>query len=118
MTKFSELVLRHPTLIAGLVLLLGIGGGLAANYLFKNNLFERFGSFTVALGVFSFGSVSSELLNRSQDGRWAREDDFSGGIYSRKNIRNTMFWQTAIVSIGTIQWGFGGLVWESINANP
>jgi len=94
------------------VLILGVGilGGFAAERAFGLGLFERFGALTAGLAVLVFGLVSSELLNKAQDAYFARGKDDLRDPFGVSNIRRCLGLQSVVVLLGTLQWGFGALV--------
>jgi|TARA_B110000908_G_scaffold172259_1_gene238639 hypothetical protein len=108
--KKAAWLLLHPLKTAAAISLFGLVGGFLAQKLLCQDLFERFGSLTVALSVLAFGIVASELLNRSQDGHYARVEDDRLEPTSAFNIRRTFNFQALLVFAGTIQWGFGSLL--------
>ncbi|MCR9275050.1 MULTISPECIES: hypothetical protein [Mameliella] len=103
-------VLLHPLSISFAIFAFGLIGGYIAEDLLGNSMFERFGALTAGLGVLVFGFVAAELLNRSQDARFAREDDDPSDPFSVSNIRSAPNYQAFLVFVGTLQWGFGSIV--------
>ena len=108
-TKAAWLLL-NPKKTSLAIAAVGFGGGYLGQTLVDHNLFERFGSLTVALAVLVFGIVAAELLNRAQDGYFSREDNDPNEPTSVQNIRKTLNFQSVLVFLGTLQWGFGGLL--------
>ena len=108
--KKAAWLLLYPLKTAAVISLFGLGGGLLAQKLLCQDLFERFESLAVALSVLVFGTVASELLNRSQDRRYARVEDDRLEPTSAFNIRRTFKFQASLVFAGLIQWGFGSLL--------
>ena len=112
MFEFSPIpkwILLNPEAVALLVIGFGVFGGLLTEQNFGSNFFERFGALTAGVGALLFGLVSSELLNRSQDGYYARTEDDPSSPFAASNIRRTLSIQSFVVLFGTIQWGFGSL---------
>lgn len=111
--KFPTLVLKHPKLAALLVLIVGCGGGVLAEWLGFSGLFERFGALNIALGVLLFGSLASELLVRAQGTFILGNDGEPREPFKFKQVRSALNWQTFVVVLGTVQWGFGGLLFRA-----
>ncbi len=108
---FPVWVVKNPVVAATVVTLFGIIGGLIAAILLPcHNLFERFGSVTTMLGLLVFGSLASELLVRSQGTFTMQNDGEPGGPFKFAPTRKALTLQTIVVCIGTLQWGFGSLV--------
>ena len=89
---------------------LGVGAGVLFGLTLGSIWFTSFGAVTIALGVAGFGVVASDLLNRAQDGRVARDKDDPSKPFSPGNIRTCLNYQTFVVVLGTLQSGFGGLI--------
>jgi hypothetical protein len=110
-SPFPVWVVKHPIISALVVTVLGVGGGLLAALVFpERNLFERFGSVTTMLGLLVFGTLGGELLVRSQGTFAMQNDGEPGGPFKFAPTRKALTLQTVVVCIGTIQWGFGSLM--------
>lgn len=103
-------ILRYPLPIAFSICLLGLIGGYFAQGYFGNGLFERFGSLTAGLGAFVFGIAAAELLIRSQVTFIMGDDGEAAAPFKARTVRFALDCQAAVVLVGTIQWGFGGLL--------
>ncbi|MFT4961381.1 MAG: hypothetical protein ACI92Z_002471 [Paracoccaceae bacterium] len=108
--KIPVLVLNKPLFAGVIVLFFGMGCGTLFQSTFANNLFERFGALNVALGVFLFGTVASELMVRGKASLIVGADGEPGEPFKLQKIRRALNVQAAVVTLGTIQWGFGGLL--------
>lgn len=110
-SAFPVWVLNRPLISACMVLLFGLGGGAIAAMIFKGmNLFERFGAVTTTLGLVVFGSLASELLVRSQGSFIMSGDGEPSAPFNFATVRHALNLQTIVVGIGTLQWGFGSLI--------
>ena len=110
---FPVWVARNPTTAAFLVLTIGLLGGLVMAFLFPGlNLFERFGAVTTSFGLLVFGSLASELLVRSLGTPIMQNDGEPGGPFKFALTRRALSLQTWVVLMGTLQWGFGSLVFS------
>jgi hypothetical protein len=94
-------------------MLFGVLGGLFAQAIFGNNLFERFGALHAGIGVLVFGIAASELLARSQISFWTGADGEAPHPFNSKSVRFALTCQALVVFAGTIQWGFGSLIMGS-----
>jgi hypothetical protein len=112
--KFPVLILRHPFTAGAIVLGVGICGGTAFQALFGDNFVERFGALSVALGTFLFGTVTSELMVRGQAMLIVGQDGEPDEPFKLRRIRRTLIVQAAVVALGTIQWGFGSLMFNFV----
>ena len=109
--NFPVLVLKRPISAAASSIAFGLLGGIAAAALWNgHNLFERFGAVTTALGILTFGAMASELLVRSQGSFIMGDDGEPGAPFNFATVRSALSWQTFVVLIGTMQWGFGALI--------
>ncbi|QCO54770.1 hypothetical protein EOK75_02565 [Pseudorhodobacter turbinis] len=110
-SAFPVWVVKNPILAACIILTTGTFGGAVTAFAVPGmNLFERFGALTTMLGVFVFGSLASELLVRAQ-GAFAMGNDLEpAGTFKFGLTRKALNWQTAVIAIGTLQWGFGSLI--------
>ena len=106
--KVAVWILEHPRSSGSLVVLSGLILGLTLQLIFENNLFERFGSLSVAIGVVLFGFLSTELAVRVQG--WTTADGDQLPPYDSVSVRKAQKWQVIAAVVGTIQWGFGGLL--------
>ena len=106
----ARFILGNPVSTALICLGVGLLGGFLAQQYFGQNLFEQFGAVTAALALLSFGVVASELLVRGQFSFIMGEDGEPDEPFKTKNVRTVLSWQTACGFIGTLQWGFGSLV--------
>ena len=110
-SPFAAVVVKNPGIVAAIVLAVGLLGGIAAAIAMPTlNLFERFGAVTTSLGLVVFGSLASELLVRSQGSFVMQDDGEPGGPFKFAVTRRALTLQTWVVLIGTLQWGFGSLV--------
>jgi hypothetical protein len=104
------IVLKYPLPIAVAILLFGLIGGYFAEAAFANSLFERFGALTAGLGVLLFGIAAAELLTRSQISFYMGDDGEPPEPFKSRTVRFALDCQALVVFIGTIQWGFGGMI--------
>ena len=110
---FPVWVARNPKKAAFLVLTIGLLGGVVMAFIFPGlNLFERFGAVTTSLGLLVFGSLASELLVRSLGTQIMGNNGQPGGPLKFDMTRHALTLQTWVVLIGTLQWGFGSLVFS------
>lgn len=112
--KFPLLILRHPFAAGVIVLGIGIFGGVQFHNVVGNNFIERFGALSVALGTFLFGTVTSELMVRGQAMLTVGHDGEPDEPFKMRRIRRTLVVQAAVVALGTIQWGFGSLIFKFV----
>ncbi|MEO0400961.1 MAG: hypothetical protein AAF214_01160 [Pseudomonadota bacterium] len=112
--KKAIFVLSHPIVSGLIIIIIGVLGGVYAAQLFGPNMFERFGSLTVALGVLIFGCVVTELQVRGQSSLITADNGLPPSPFTPPEVRLALFVQTLVVCIGTIQWGFGSLAIDGI----
>jgi hypothetical protein len=103
-------ILRYPFLLAFGILVFGLLGGYLAETSFGNSLFERFGALTAGIGVLLFGVAAGELLTRGQHSFYMDDDGEPVEPFKSRTVRLALNCQALVVFIGTIQWGFGGLL--------
>lgn len=114
MERLTNATLHRPLLIAISCILLGlIAGAFAEALVTVNNgsWLGRFGSVTVALGVLTFGALTSDLVIRGQVG-WINDKSGDRSFpYSRRNLHYVFTVQTIVIIFGTLQWGFGDVIY-------
>lgn len=101
--------LLHPRRVAVACVFIGVILGLFSQVIFGNSMFGRFGSVTVAFGVLTFGAATGDVIIYSSVGKVSGNN---GLAFPRNftNLRRVFKWQTIVVAVGTILWGFGDLV--------
>ncbi|WP_131824996.1 hypothetical protein [Yoonia rosea] len=105
-------MLKYPLTSALFVVAVGACLGAVAQIYFGNNLFERFGSFTVAFAIVVFGTVTNLLQSRAQGSYIMDDDGEPPEPFKTNTVKRALNWQGFALIIGTLQWGFGGLLWE------
>ena len=110
----SVWILRNPFTAAAIPLSFGLGGGLLLELFVWNDIFGPFGSVTVAISVLVFGTLAGELLTRSQGSFVMHDDSEPGEPFKFQQVRRVLSLETVVIALGTIQWGFGHLLSESL----
>ena len=106
----EKAALLAPRISSAILISFGLVLGLVGQEIFGLDLFERFGSVTVALGALMIGSLSTHLHIRGQGSLITNNDGTLPAPYDPSTIRRAQNWQGAAAIFGTIQWGFGGLL--------
>ena len=105
-------VFQNPLTCAILIVGVGLLGGVLSQNAWGNSLFERFGALTAGFGVFVFGIVASELLARGQYTFILDKHGEPADPFKASTVRFALGCQAFVVFIGTIQWGFGSLLFQ------
>lgn len=106
MERLSKISLRHPLRVAFVCFAIGMFLGLIVEAflcLEDGTWIGRFGSLTVALGVLTFGGLTSHLITRSQVARFADLNGDTPYPYNKSNLNFVFSVQTVLVVAGTLQ---------------